>query len=213
MGALVKKDFVLNRSYLIMTAVMMPLVIFFDMSRAFMFVGLMIGLVFSTAHAESESKSEQFVVSLPVERSTMIWARFLFIMSASVLTLGYTLVVDKIAHRLFPNLLYGPMTFTHSFYYLCAVVILTSISLAFFSSLSFRMALGAQIVLGILSMGLFLIAINRIDETHWLVRVLRQIVPLWVRYPRAMTGICTLVIFGLAVSVSQFAFSRRDLVS
>lgn len=39
------------------------------------------------------------------------------------------------------------------------------------------------------------------------------IVPLWVRYPRAMTGICTLVIFGLAVSVSQFAFSRRDLVS
>ncbi len=211
---LLKKDFWMNFSYLLMTLAFIPIAYVLNLSSGFLYYGLVLGLIFNAFYYDNVSGINQYMVSLPIARQKVVTARYVFCLLFALTVFGYQFVLDRLAHAGLPYFAYEPMTEYTLLTRLCGVIILMAFSLPLYFAFSYMKAFMTQLISFAVFIGLVGLIGKFIDKLNvvWLIEFVSSILEVLFSYPFMIIVLFTVVISLLSLAISRKIFHRKDLM-
>ncbi|MBM7554308.1 ABC-2 transporter permease [Thalassobacillus pellis] len=215
MNSLLKKELLVNQQFLLLVIVFIPGAYVMNLSPVFIYAGLMLGLVVNLFYCDDKSKANQFMVSLPVDRKSLVTARFLFSFLAILIFLAYTVLIDQIAHLWLAYFSYSPITVSTALLALGAVLILSSLSFPIYYKLSFMKALTANIIIMVVTPVALITAGSLLyhREEAIIKKLVDTVISIVQNQPVVIGGLVILLTVIGSYQLSKRIYTHKDLVS
>lgn len=208
-----KKDVLISKQYFFILAVYIPLMYLLNLSPLFFFYAVTYGLVVGIFYYDSQGKINRFAVSLPVSREKIVLSRFLFLTITLVVIYMYQLVIDLAAHRFFDHLDFKPMAPISVFTYLCGAFIVMALSVPFYYSFSYTMAIVTNLTFFTIVPSLLFFLFILLDRwsNGLLSAGFKSVVKFFVEFYPVLTLGATLIVGFLSYSLSKRIFLRKNV--
>lgn len=211
MKALLKKDFLLNQSFIWTLLLMLPLSYVINVSGMPVMVGIMLGFVIGLFYYDNQSGMHKFVVSLPITRKEVIHAKYMYSIIFMFLAFLYYYFVDQIAHMVLNYLDHEPLTFTSWFMFYLITLMVITFYIPFYVKFTFMFAFIFQIismVIGPVVLAGFVIWLdvktNILDYINSFIMIIKNR-PFLVMIPS------TIVVIFISWFISLRIFLKKDL--
>ena len=210
---LLKMDFFMTANYFMIILFVVPYMYVMNISPPFTFVGLQIWLLIGLFYYDQQSGIHKFLVSLPVDRTNIVRARYLFAAIFLFLTFVYFVLIDRLAHRYLHYLEYQPISARAAWMYICISLIIYALSFPIYYHFSYLAALMVQVLLFIVLPGTFLLLLNMVVKfkIQWVIDAAEQFFSYFSAHPFLVAIPATLVSYLISLFLSQKIFMKKDL--
>ena len=111
MKTIMKKDLLLHQSAFLVILLLIPFTYIVNIYPIPPVIGGFYGYFIGLFYYDQKVNANQFLVSLPITRATIINARYVFTILTFLGLLVYWYLIDFIAHNVLPYLSFEPMPF------------------------------------------------------------------------------------------------------
>lgn len=187
-----------------------PIVYVLDMSITFPAIFTLMYFAYGSFYVDHKFRMNRFVVSLPISKNAIVFARYTFVYTCLLIVLAYQWLVDFMAHLGLPYLSGAPIDSITFFLLMMGASIILALSLPiFYIFSSFTIAISVNITLffllaisfGILVSGTFL----NVD------RYILFIFDVIDIQPHVISSAVSLLALYLSYLLSVWIFKRKDI--
>lgn len=214
---MIKRDYLINGMYFLFITLAIPFIYIVNISPIFVYFAIVVGAIFNVFYYDDHNHVGRFIVSMPIKRKRIVFARYLFLLKVIVFYLLYLWLVDKLTHHflpmnnLFPEISFRPINFYTVLVIFLAISVITAVTVPiYYYFQSFIKSLIAQGVLlfagifGITFLGRYL---DLIPEAF-----IFKILDIVDWQPMLIIIAISLICLYISYQFSSFIFSKRDLI-
>lgn len=215
---MMKRDYLINKIYFLMIFLAIPFLYTLDLSLLFMYLTIIVGAIFTVFYYDDYNHVYRALISMPIKRSQIVFARYLFLFTTTIIFLLYIWLIDMFVHNPFsilksivPTVSYQPIsaiTILLTFLFISIVVaISTPIFYYFQSFMKSLIAHGVLLVIGVMTITIFGKYLDLIPKPY--VRLALYII---AYQPLLFVIGFSIICLYISYLLSTFIFSKRDVL-
>ena len=206
------RDWKSTKLYILILLAIIPISYVIHFPSSSVFIWALLSFLFIVFLIEKQNNVEQFLVSLPLKRKDMVRARYIFLVSLSVLFIGSLWIADLAWHIVVPSSVFSRVDFVNLIqqYWITALLFSIYIPVFYFykqfihAATFFMISFTCLIYLNVLTVGNTLITFD--DSIRTFIAELFTIQPYLM--PIILSIICLFVSYQLSIQI----FKRRDII-
>lgn len=215
MKALLKREILLNQSFLWVVLLMLPFSYVINVGGVPVVVGVMVGFISGLFYYDEKSGMDKFVVSLPFTRKEVINAKYVFAILFMFFIFVYVLFVDKAAHYFLDYLHHEPFTISSWFMFYLISLIVMAFFFPFYIKFSFMFAFIFQIftmMLGPVALSAFVYWLTKKTSLwNYIEDYVQNILLMLEKNPIPILLAVAIVTMVISWLISQRIFFKKDL--